>query len=202
MPSEGNLAHTCLGEYLWNKLWIFSFCDTLKTWLFFEGRGHNESCNWEIAFFFGGGWTYLEWEMMNEFECFSLPIAPPAPAAHPHGFWPHVLVHIGLLVCSGFKAFLRTRGGTFTLPFPTVWEVAVQAHKSHFHFQKQSWWNTLETFPASSTPPPRPTPSSCSRNANPKPILFYVKKWKTFQCILVLYDWLRASKSPPFTKLN
>lgn len=129
---------------------------------------------------------------------------PPTLSAPPprSGYWPHVLVHFGLLACSGFKASLRTRGATFTLPFPTVWEIAVQAHKSHFHFQKAELVKHFGNFPCTPHPPPRPTPSSCSRNANLKPILFYVKKWKTFQCILVLYDWLRASKSPPFTKLN
>lgn len=184
-------------------LWIFLFRDTFKMWLiFFEGREQKGSCTWERAFFFVCFFKDEEhissekwWMSLSVFCC----LGTPSPVL---GFWPQVSVHIGLLVCSGFKASLRTRKGTFTLPFPTLWKVAVQASKSHFHFQKRGWWNTLETFPAPSSPPPRPTPSSCSRNANLKPILFYVKKWKTFQCILVLYDWLRASKSPPFTKLN
>lgn len=70
--------------------------------------------------------------MMDEFGCISPPVPhqPPAPTA-PDKFQ--------LLMCSGFKASLRTRRGGFTFPFPTLWKISVQAYKSHFHFQKQSW---------------------------------------------------------------
>lgn len=197
----------CLVNICATRLWIFLFGDTVKKcdFFFFEGREQTRSWDWERAF---GSLT--DEEPISSGTCWTrLSVSGflGAPAPPSRAFDRKFQYVLGSWCVQDLRPPCEPEKRTSDLPFPTRWKVAVQAYKSHFHFQKQSWWNTLETFPAPTPllPSPlstRPTPSSCSRNANLKPILFYVKKWKTFQCILVLYDWLRASKSPPFTKLN
>lgn len=153
---QNRTSSTCTWENICGTgLWICFYRDIFKNVIkcFFEGRLHGDAVTERRHLFFSKMKNTFTVRNHERVQVYFTAYAPPflCPLL---SFWPHVSVCIGPLACSGFKTSLRTRRGAFTLLFPTVWKVPVQAYKSHFHFQKRSWWNTLETFPAPAIPHP------------------------------------------------